>query len=367
MSDSESNPNNAWLGLLKRSLNYVDGTVPSSESPGFTQMSDEDKSFLEEVMKNGIIDESKRMKEILNSLIIYLDYSSRNSAIRNEKEAEDVISTEEATTLLAELKDIVEQIDYAKSFALMGGLDFLLGAVQTEIVPRPIRVGCLAALSTLSQNNPHVQFMMLERGSIAKLLDLYFVELSQSDNVSNDEAANGLLMSHIVQVISSSVRNHDSAEKLFCMNDSSVKMIESGLGLYQENGNIKTYLALKRKTLFFLDALVTSDTADYDRVNMFISALQFVATNYLDPELERSQELREMSLSMLNRLLEQKRNVNCILDLKNSIVSLGVSRVAELRNLDREEKEFAVEELNLWESLITNMARTPRNKDSKII
>ena len=72
MSETESN--DAWLGLLKWSLNYVDGTVPSSESSGFKEMSAEKRAFLEEVMKNGIIDEGQRMKTILSSLDDYVNY-----------------------------------------------------------------------------------------------------------------------------------------------------------------------------------------------------------------------------------------------------------------------------------------------------
>ncbi len=356
--------NDTWLGLLKWSLNYVDGTVSSAESPGFTQMSAEDKSFLEEVMKNGIIDEGKRMKTILSSLVTYFDFC-------NGKEVGDVISTEEATELLFELKDIVEQIDYARSFAVMGGIDFLLGcASKKEVLPTTIRIGCLKNLSTLSQNNPHVQLMMLERGSIAKLLDLYFSESSfQSIKNTNEvtkeeETSNESLRAQIVQVMSSSIRNHDTAEKIFCMNTAGVKMIESGLGLYTENGKKQNNLVLRQKTLFFLQALVTSDIADHDRVSMFVKAIQFVALNNLDPQLEESQEIREMALSMLTRLLDQKKSVNCILDIdvQNAIVSLGVKRVAELRALDDAEKEYTMEELNLWESLITNIARTPRDK-----
>ena len=62
----------AWLGLLKWSLTYVDGTVPSEESPNYKEMSTEDKKFLEEVMKDGIINEGERMKTILNHLVTYL-------------------------------------------------------------------------------------------------------------------------------------------------------------------------------------------------------------------------------------------------------------------------------------------------------
>jgi len=62
-SNGNGNGNNpwGWLGLLKWTLSHSDGTSPSSEM----KMSEEDRKFLETVMKEGIIDENDRMKEIL--------------------------------------------------------------------------------------------------------------------------------------------------------------------------------------------------------------------------------------------------------------------------------------------------------------
>ena len=217
----------------------------------------------------------------------------------------------------------------------------------------------------MCQNNPPVQLMMLEKGSIDKLLELYFAELYSQHLVEGGkvEAADTSLSSKVVQVLSSSIRSHDTAEKLFCMNVDSVKMIESGLGLYcqDELPLHASSLALRQRTLFFFQALVTSDSADFDRVRKFTRSIQYVACHLLDPKLEDSQEMREMALSMLVRILDQKKNVRVILDLKDTIVSLGVKRVTAIRTLDDEEKEYAQEELQSWESLITNIARIPRD------
>jgi len=178
--NEDADSNGAWLGLLKWSLSYVDGTVPSEESPQFKEMSAEDKAFLEDVMKNGIIDEGERLKTILSEMVAYLesllnDNSTSSSSSSSsspspsstsgddgaaptaspnvsEKSVDDIIE------LLEELKDIVEQIDFAKSFAAMGGIQFLVGCASNgEIVPTPIRSSCLAILATLCQNNPAVQ------------------------------------------------------------------------------------------------------------------------------------------------------------------------------------------------------------------
>lgn len=383
MSEPESN--DAWLGLLKWSLNYVDGTVPSSESSGFTQMTEEDRAFLEEVMKNGIIDEGQRMKTILSSLVSYLDnilakdktdvihnHIGNNGGVSLCDDSKEPPSEDEASELLSELQDIIEQIDYAKSFAAMGGIKFLIGcSAQREKVPDSIRSGTLSCLSTLCQNNPPVQYMMLEQGSIVKLTEIYFAEFPQKNQDrgnENTEESNPLklidnsLRAKIIQAMSSSVRNHDTAETIFCMNDSSVKMIESGLGMHCKNEALPVpNLALRRKTLFFLQALVTSDSSDVERIHRFARAIQYVACNFLDPEMEPAQEMREMVLSMITRLLDRKVGVNSVLDITSSLIKLGVRRVSFMRTLEGEDEQYMQEELDLWESLITKIAKTTRD------
>ena len=71
-----------------------------------------------------------------------------------------------------------------------------------------------------------------------------------------------------------------------------------------------------------------------------------------------------MALSMLNLIFEQKKSVDGILDLKNSIVAMGARRVTTLRSIkEEEEKEMVQEEIQLWESLITNLAQAMRDDD----
>lgn len=352
----ETESNDAWLGLLKWSLNYVDGTVPSEESEGFKKMSAADKAFLEDVMKNGIINEGERMKTILSSLVEFLDKflkeKNTDGSFDSDGSGKGTISSDEAIEMLNELQDIVEQIDYARSFAALGGIKFLLGCSAKEVVEKDIRVGCLSVLSTMCQNNPPVQLMMLEQGSILQLTVLYFKShgTQQQEQDERNILANNVLRAKIVQVLSSSIRNHETAENLFYMNKESVLLIESGLAANHDQ--------LKRKTLFFLQALVTSDTSNLERVRMFTKAIQYVAHNFLDPALQNNQDLREMALSMLCRILEQKKSIDCILDVKNSIVGIGVKQISYLRSLKSVEKEIASEELLLWESLIQYIART---------
>jgi hsp70-interacting protein len=381
---AEPEENSAWLGLLKWSLKYVDGTVPTEDSPNFQQMSEEDKKFLTEVMENGIIDEGDRMKTILKQCVAYLD--SLDGIGDNKEVAKDEVSVEEASNpipseeevkeLLQELQDIIGQIDFAKSFAAMGGIAFLVGcASQTNTVPQSIRATSLAVLGTLCQNNPSVQYSMLEQGNIPKLIEIFFAEYANKEDKNNTSPVQVRSM----QALSSFIRNHDIAEKIFCINEEGKKMINCALGLYshaEETEQIGSQIgadvqpitlpmpstSLRTKALFFLQALITSDSSDKERVRAFASPIQYVSTQFLDPDMGNDPNIREMALSMLTRVMEQKKSVNAILDVKNILVGLGVKRVAAMRALVGEEKEYAEDELKLWEKLITELARGIRDE-----
>ena len=409
---AEPEDNWAWLGLLKWSLNYVDGTVPSEDSPNYQEMSEENKKFLEEVMQNGVINEGDRMKQILSQCVSYLDSIKRSPGVDDKGKGkgstsssdgstsssteEDAPSEEEVEELLQEVKDIIGQIDFAKSFAAMGGIPFLIGcASQTNIVPISIRAACLAVLGTLCQNNPSVQYTMLEKGNLPDLINIFFAEYLYIDGNHNiDSTCTGTSQSPVqvraVQAISCFIRNHNIAEQIFCMNQEGRKMIDCALGLYSYPRTAKHQhehqneheedpqssddsdsqrvpipmpnTSLKEKALFFLQALLTSDCADQERIASFASSIQYVSTNFVDPELETNANIRETALSMLTRILDQKKSVNAILDVKNSLVGLGVKRVAEMRALDGHEKEYAEEELRLWELLIMGLARGVRDE-----
>jgi hsp70-interacting protein len=384
---AEPEDNWAWLGLLKWSLTYVDGTVPSEDSPDFQQMSEEDKKFLEEVMQNGVINEGDRLKTILNQCVAYLDSikddgkkepvdgeSAAAQVNQNEEENSNPIpSEEEVKELLQEVQDIIGQIDFAKSFAAIGGIPFLIGcASQTNTVPQSVRAACLAVLGTLCQNNPSVQYTMLEQGNIPKLINIFFAEYVNGVSNGNGDSSSPVQV-RAVQAMSCFIRNHDVAEKIFCMNQEGKKMINCALGIYsQTQESTQTNglplpapsTSLRSKALFFLQALLTSDSSDQERIRFFTDPIQYVATYFLDPNMEADSNIRETALSMLTRIMDQKKGVNAILDVKNSLVGLGVKRVAEMRALEGEEKDYVEEELRLWEKLITEVARGIRDESN---
>ncbi|CAB9497294.1 HSPA (heat shock 70kDa) binding protein, cytoplasmic cochaperone 1 [Seminavis robusta] len=338
MSNTEGGGNTpwGWLGLLKWSLAYQDGTTPSSHSP----MSEEDKAFLEKVMKEGIIDENERMKEILQQVTTGLE------DIRQQKEEAQVDDDIDMQDLLQELRDIVEQIDYARAFAAMKGLDFLLGAVAQPEVPRSIQTSCLGVLATMASNNPPIQKELLEMGAIKTLSQVF-------QSTPADQFA---FRAKIIQALSGAVRSDELSEQVFCGVDQAKEIIYEGLQQSTAAGNSSA--VLQKRTLFFLRALITSDDSTRERVRLFGHSVAYVADQLVTATSEdTTAEIREMGLELLLQILEQKKSVNIVLDRKDNLVAHGVKRVQTLRALEGDERDYAAVELETWEALLVQLAR----------
>lgn len=110
-----SNPG-IWLGLLKWSLGQGDGTLPSEAH----EMSAEDRQFLENVMKECVVDEPQRMQDIMKRFVELL----------NANEAANEENVDEIVDKLQELKDIAGQIDMAQIFVKYGGIECLLKLLE---------------------------------------------------------------------------------------------------------------------------------------------------------------------------------------------------------------------------------------------
>jgi len=343
----------AWLGLLKWSLSYTDGSERSeSISDAPKQLSDEDRQFLENVMKDGIIDEGTRMHEILSQLTQYLDSVS----LSEEENSKEKIDNNEVIDLLWELRDIVGLIDYANAFVAIGGLPFLVGcAHEVTLVDSNIRGLCLVLLATLAQNNPSVQNVLLQQKHVQGLIDLYF-------NEKNDDI-DGKLRGRIVQATSCSIRGIENAEETFCQNEKFRTMIETGIGANDTTVSELPPESLRKRCVFLLQALLCSDTSSSNRINLFTSCIKQISTEFLDPNKEINLDIRETCISFLVRLFQQKKAVNTLLENRNQILAVAVPRISHIRSLEGEEKELFETELELLESLVVELARVERDEE----
>ncbi|VEU35782.1 unnamed protein product [Pseudo-nitzschia multistriata] len=372
----------AWLGLLKWTLAHTDGTRPSSESP--TMMSDEDKAFLEKVMAEGIIDESERMKFVLQEFSKAMEYyksqsqsdgqeAPTTSTTTEEKEQEPPLqppappNEDDLEELLQELRDIVEQVDYARGFVNLKGCRYLLGAIAAPEVPTTIRDACLGILSTLAQNNPPVQKELVELGSIKVLSDLFLSE-TQTDADADTATESGTravplsTKTRTMQALSAIVRCYDLTEGVFEGLPQAPAMMVQGLST---DPNVSS-TSLRTKTLFFLRAFLTSDLSTPARAQAFRYAIAAVADTdslYLKASDESgndwaSIQLRESAVSLLGQLLERRLAVGLLLQRKQHLASRGVQRIRELRACTGEDAEATRTELQQWEAFLLLLART---------
>merc|ERR1712232_526918 len=200
------------------------------------------------------------------------------------------------------------------AFAAMGGLTFLLGCASepTQIIPTTIKSHCLGVLATLCQNNPSVQYNLLELGAMKTLVTLY-------NNSSSSQSIQ--IQTKVVQTLSCMIRNHAMAEHIFCQDEMSIQVLESGLGL-------------------------TTDTADKKRLQTFTPRLNFTISKFLTCD---NVELREMTLSMVLRLFQQDAQI--LTHHTNLLQTIGTQRISTIQSLTGEELDFAQEELYHWQTL----------------
>ncbi|XP_065853323.1 uncharacterized protein [Euphorbia lathyris] len=135
-----------WEGLLKWSLAHTDGTASARN------LSEEDRKWFMEAMQSQSVDVIKRMKEI--SLVMQAPESVLESQGVTPADLED---------MLEELQEHVESIDMAN-----GGLVPLLGYLRNSHAN--IRAKAAEVVTTVVQNNPRCQQLVMEASGLEPLL-----------------------------------------------------------------------------------------------------------------------------------------------------------------------------------------------------
>jgi hypothetical protein len=302
-------------------------------------MSAEDKAFLEKVMTDGIIDPGKRMKELLLQLTESLQRLC--SCDVNKQDDEDEEPEMSLINLMVELQDIVEQIDYANDFVKMNGLPFLCGCTCDNGIPVTIRKQCLRILATLAQNNPPVQQAMLDYGALDKLCNLY------TQIMEDDES--GTFRTLLIQALSCMVRSHVVGEETFCRVGREL-IIHQAIGLT----NVDSPRNVRRKMLFLVRALLTSDYSSRQRVQDFSAVIHHTIVSFLDQE--EDWELREETLGLLLQILQQKHSMDEVWRERDIVLDWLVPRINTLRAHPSEEY-CTDEELELSESLLSELSK----------
>ncbi|MCD7454819.1 hypothetical protein HAX54_026162 [Datura stramonium] len=155
-----------WDGLLKWSLSHADGTNPSRN------LSEEDRKWFMEAMQAQTVDVVKRMKEI--TLVMQTPEEVLESQGVTSQDIED---------MLDELQEHVESIDMANDLHSIGGLVPLLGYLKNSHAN--IRAKAAEVVSTIVQNNPRSQQLVMEANGLEPLLSNF---TSDSDVTARTKA-----------------------------------------------------------------------------------------------------------------------------------------------------------------------------------
>jgi len=222
---------------------HSDGTAPSASSV----MSEEDKHWLEQVMKEAVRDDAQRMNEVMLKV--------------KEGDFSDIEND------LEDLRDIVEQVDMAQVFTKYGGCDVLIQAIeQREELAPAMKALAASVIATVAQNNLTAQDLMMTSGVVDKLSNIFL-------NTTSD-----LIATKVLYALSCTVRGHAAAEEYFALKLGDVVF---GKALQSRVENIVSRAA------FLANALITSDYCSVARIeklsHLFIpTAFDFLATEHVD-------------------------------------------------------------------------------------
>jgi len=302
-----------WLGLLRWSMAYQDGTTPTEAKA----MSDEDKKWLTEAMEHGTVNEAKRMTQIMDRVEELLQGEAMDEA--------------EVTGLFEELQDIVEQIDQAMNLHKTGNLARIIQLLRNERAD--IRAHAAEIIATCSQNNPKVQTVAIEAGALAYCAHLFVHDADVNVKVK------------ALLAVSCLIRNFSPGESVFAQGDGPYVVCR---GAQDEDRRVRT------KAIFLLNYMLTQDISLREEAVVDIYAAKMMETGiagYLVGQIGCGDvDIMEGVLQVLLKLLDHPGR--CYTVLSEAGVTAAVEgRVAQLSVLEGEAKEDALTEMDLLENL----------------
>lgn len=238
MSDSgTSYPH--WLGLLKWSLAQTD---PGGSSSEFTAMTQENRDFLDAVMKDLVKDEPGDLQKILKQFQDMFDrglVSDDNSQVLN---------------LLEDAQLIVDQIDMANVFCKFGGAVVLKNILSSDILLEDCKCAASVICGELAQNNPTAQAEMLKFGLVDQL-----AVVCASPETSNR------LCSKSLYGISCIIRGSIEGECRFCEELAGPLLLKR---LMQRQDAM-----CSKRVMFLANALMMSDSSTSHRISTILSSI----------------------------------------------------------------------------------------------
>ncbi|KAG7581190.1 TOG domain [Arabidopsis suecica] len=296
-----------WDGLLKWSLSHADGTRPTR------QLSEEDRKWFMEAMQSQTVDVVKRMKEI--TLVMQTP---------EQVLADHGVTPEDIQDLLDELQEHVESIDMANDLHSIGGLVPLLGFLKNSHAN--IRAKAADVVSTIVQNNPRSQELLMETNGLESLLSNF---TSDTDIHARTQA---------LGAISSLIRHNKPGVTAF-------KLANGYAGL--RDALASDSVRFQRKALNLLQYLLQEDDSDrsiatglgFPRVMMHLASSD-------------DAEIREAALRGLLELAREKNDGSSSIDKSDEkLRQLLEERIKGISLMSQEDLETVKEERQLVDSL----------------
>jgi hypothetical protein len=293
-----SNPG-IWLGLLKWSLGQTDGTMPT-DAP---EMSADDRAFLENVMKECVMDEPQRMQDIMTRFVELLN---SNQATAFEEEIIDK---------LQELKDIVGQIDMAQTFVKFGGMECLFRLIELEDLDLEARSGAAATFGTVCQNNLTSQQAVYENGAMARLAAAYLA------------TSHSILRAKLLYAISCLIRGLNTAEDRFVMD-----LSEQLFGIIAA-ADVNAAASLWSRGLYLASVLLTSDGGSASRASRIVPI--FVRSEAVLRCLRSDNvDVREAMIAFLNAAINSVGGILMVTPHRSAIDTVLAEREQQLASDD---------------------------------
>ncbi|AEE74753.1 unnamed protein product [Arabidopsis thaliana] len=296
-----------WDGLLKWSLSHADGTRPTR------QLSEEDRKWFMEAMQSQTVDVVKRMKEI--TLVMQTP---------EQVLVEHGVTPEDIQDLLDELQEHVESIDMANDLHSIGGLVPLLSFLKNSHAN--IRAKAADVVSTIVQNNPRSQELVMETNALESLLSNF---TSDTDIHARTQA---------LGAISSLIRHNKPGVTAF-------KLANGYAGL--RDALASDSVRFQRKALNLLQYLLQEDDSDrsiatglgFPRVMMHLASSD-------------DAEIREAALRGLLELSREKNDGSSSIDKSDEkLRQLLEERIKGITLMSQEDLETVKEERQLVDLL----------------
>lgn len=312
-----------WDGLLKWSLSHADGTNPPRN------LSEEDRRWFMEAMQAQTVDVIKRMKEI--TLVMQTPDQVLESQGVTSQDIED---------MLDELQEHVESIDMANDLHSIGGLVPLLGYLKNSHAN--IRAKAAEVVSTIVQNNPRSQQLVMEANGLEPLLSNF---TSDPDVTARTKA---------LGAISSLIRHNKPAIAAF--------RLANGYAALRDALNSES-VRFQRKALNLIDYLLNENRSDCNVVTElgFPRVLMHLASS-------DDGEVREGALRGLLELAQDKTGEaagSSSVEENEKLKQILQERIKGISSMSPEDLGAAKEERQLVDSLWNTCYNEPSSLREK--